>query len=89
MTPKPMTRSERKLLEAIHQFLDLPTAADWDQLQLYNEALKHRTYYLVGVLTHLNAATASAIIGALAMRAAQPLDYEPEPQLDKALPSHG
>jgi len=85
-----MTSSERLLLEAIRKVLDLP-AADYSEIPRRNDELKERAAYVVGCLETALAydAQLASIVAVLTDRAIRPLGYQPRPQLDKALPSHG
>ena len=75
----------RELLQAIHDLLDLPYVADWDQEPRRDEELRERVARLVGRLeTVLDGGTIEDAVAAVREWLDEPLPYEPETPVQTA-----
>jgi hypothetical protein len=75
---RPLTAAERELLAAIRKLLDIPAAAEYDDLQGRNDTLCSRVSQLVGCLEIAGNCTVSSIIATMRSMAEEPLRYTPE-----------
>jgi hypothetical protein len=82
-----LTAAEREMLDAIRQVLDIPSPADYDQRQGYEDTLKTRVYKLIGALesaTIKDASSLSTVTKTARDFAAEPLQYVPESPQQRA-----
>jgi hypothetical protein len=75
---RPLTAAERELLAAIRKLLDIPAAAEYDDLQGRSDTLCSRVSQLVGCLGIAGDCTVSSIIATVRALAEEPLRYTPE-----------
>ncbi len=72
-------RATRELLQAIHDLLDLPYVADWDEEPKRDEEMWDRVARLVSVLeAMLESGTIEGAAATVRGRLGKPLPYEPE-----------
>lgn len=83
-----LTKTERQLLEAVRQIIDIPAAATYEDLEGRAAAVMERAAYLVGCLTDLDKSFASAIVFTLTHCSDRPLGYTPvDRPVTNSLPS--
>jgi hypothetical protein len=75
---RPLTAAERELLQAIRELLDIPHAAEYDDLEGRDDTLRSRAAQLVGCLEVAGNCTVSSIIATMRSMAEEPLRYTPE-----------
>jgi hypothetical protein len=75
---RPLTAAERELLAAIRELLDIPQAAEYDDLKGRSDTLCSRVSQLVGCLDVAGDCTHSSTIATVRSIAGTPLKYTPE-----------
>jgi hypothetical protein len=71
-----LTRTERQLLAAVRELIDLPAAARYEDLQGREDELSSRAAWLAGYLSDLDTGRPKVYLIGIGKRAAEPLRYQ-------------